>query len=49
MHLCSTAVQPEQHHQAAIIHDVVTDKLVLENRKKVAWKIQTSYSWELLK
>lgn len=51
-HLCSTAVQPEQHHQAAIIHDVVTDRLVLENWEKIARRIPTSYenySLELLK
>ena len=51
-HLCSTAMQPQQHHQAAIIHDVVTDRLILETWEKSAWKIPSSYeiySVELLK
>ena len=29
-HLHSTTMQPDQHHQAAIIADVVNDKLLLE-------------------
>ena len=47
---CSTTtMQPDQHYQAAIIGDVVNDKLLLE---KVAQRIPAKYekySLELLK
>jgi hypothetical protein len=48
-HLCSTAMQPDQHHQTALIPNVVTDRPIRENNAR---KIPTSYemySLELLK
>ena len=50
-HLHSTTIQPNQQHQAAIIADVVNDKILLERWEKVAWSIPPkyeTYSLELL-
>ena len=35
-HHHSTTIQPNQQHQAAIIADVVNDKILVEKREKVA-------------
>ena len=51
-HLHSTTIEPNQRHQAAIIADVVNDKLLLEKWEKVVWRIPAKYemySLELLK
>lgn len=50
-HLSSTTIQPNEHHQAAIIHDVMADTQILEKWEIIAGKIPTKFethSLELL-